>query len=161
MRIYKKEDYRYWKLCYNFVAYNKEFLVTKIYDVKHPLFPSFILNLMHKYKDLINDDYVIYKFYEGMIFQYKKYSEKLWSIYFKGSIAVATKNHNYNEVNKLFDYDAIIESSYVDLSSFLSKAEYEFSQRNESRGAFFIGQYFANKELIKICKHFKNKENEQ
>ena len=158
---YKNDDYRAWSHCYNFVAYNKEFLVTYHQHCKNPLFANYVNYVMYLYKKIINDDYVLYKYYEGVAYQYKKYSDRLWPLYYKGSFSLLRGNNiNYDLINKSFDYDAIIQKASSELSSFLAKAEYEFNQKNEARAAFFIGQYFGNKELIKICKHFKKeKEN--
>lgn len=154
---YKNNDYRAWPHCYNFVAYNKEFLETKYNDLKMTLFTMFISNLKSYYQKFKSDDYVLYKYYEGVTFQYNMYLEKLWSpYYFKGLLSL-TKTATYEELNQYFDYDYLIQRLEKELSSFLSKAEENFKDHNNGSAAFFIGRYFGAKEFIKVCKIYKNK----
>lgn len=98
----------------------------------------------------MNDNYAIKKFYEGYI----KSIEKLQDSY-------SYKPSGTFGGNDFYDYDKMRMRLSNENISLLERADYEFCNISFSRGAFFMGCYFANRELSAICNHFNILVNEE
>ena len=151
MIAYKDDDIRKYPLCLNF-AYRYK-------DLVYPTFPS---SKNTYYKNILND---IKWFY--MIKQINE-SDKAGKKLLEGKIKqivhfidhirlISGKDIKTNEV---FDFDFTIVVAQQHLSNYLIKSQDAFEKGQYTFGAFYLGQYFANKEIIKLCKIIK-KENQK
>lgn len=152
MRVLKDDDIRNYPYCLNFVFKFRD-VVKHVHDITNQFYFKNVLNSciwIYRIRMQKEEDPAAKKFYEGKIKQFDRY---IWKLKLIPGVDITT--------NKVFDYDYLIEVLERDLSYFLNKSQDAFNNKLYKFGAFYLGQYYGNKEIIKISKKFKKECNNE
>ena len=152
MRVLKDDDIRKYPYCLNFVFKFRD-IVNYVYDQTNAWYFANVLTQskwIYQTKMKNEEDPAAKKFYEEKIKQFYNYLDNLRYI---PGVNIQT--------NEAFDYDYLIKACEKKLSYFLNKAQDAFKNKFYKFGAFYLGQYYGNKEIIKISKKFKKECNNE
>lgn len=146
MLYYENNDIRAYGMCSHWIKYYRDLTYKQSYNLEFNE-KTYFLNYLLRLKDLYmsklrkEDDPLAMKFYDGVVHIYYYFMDH------PGYIPGIRQNTNY-----CFNFQYLIERTESQLTGLLTRAESEFKSQNQHFAAFFLGQYFGSKELIKICK---------
>lgn len=146
MRVFKDNDVRSYPFVIEFIKNNYSLINYSYYASSSKYFKNIINDCIWIYRLRKQNEYdqVAIKYYEGIIKQLYYYIDSL-------NIKIG---YDFCS-NKIFDFEKIIDRCEQQLPFILKNAQEKFELGLYSFGAFHIGQYYGNKEIIEICKKFK------
>lgn len=148
MRIYEPNDIRAYEMSNLFKTSYSDIIKFESYNIEigsNNYFLNYLMKIKDAYikKQALEEEYIAKKYYEGVI-------RTIFYVIDHPSYISGIKM----DTNKCFNFNHIIERSESFLTGCLARAEREFKENFKGDAAFFIGQYYGNLEIIKICKKY-------
>ena len=152
---YDYNNIKAYPLLHTFKVNNKDLFYDRYPDVEEH-YMKFFLNYLNRLKDIYMKlqqqeiELIGIKFYEGVI----------KAIYYVMDHPAYIPGNGIKD-NKAFNFDYLIERCESQLAGLLHRANSEFDNDYKTTGAYFLGVYKMNKELIKIYRLFMGVRHEK